>query len=153
VANARDRKFLGYSIWVAADRTVKLRVAEKPLNTMKEKVRQITSRNGGRSMSTVVGELRAYLTGWKEYFRLAETPKVFRSLDKWIRHRLRTLQLKQWKRGTTIYRELRARGLSEHAAARVAANGRRWCRNARMSIHIALPNALYDDMGVPRLAA
>ena len=68
-------------------------------------------------------------------------------------HRLRTLQLKQWKRGTTIYRELIARGMSDLTARRVAANARRWCSNARMSIHIALPNAYFDALGVPRLAA
>ena len=40
-----------------------------------------------------------YLLGWKEYFGLAETPRVFRGLDEWIRHRLRAIHLKQWKRG------------------------------------------------------
>jgi len=77
---------------------------------------------------------------------------VFRDLDGWIRHRLRTLQLKQWKRGRTIYRELRARGMSDRGSRQVAANARRWCRNARMSLHIALPNSHFDALGVPRLA-
>ena len=107
----------------------------------------------GRSIPSVVAELRGFLLGWKEYFKLADTPKVFRTLDEWIRHRLRTLQLKQWKRGTTIFRELRARGLSVVAAAKVAVNARRWCHNARMNLHIALPIAYYDALGVPRLAA
>ncbi len=98
-------------------------------------------------------DFKAYLTGWKNYFRLADTPRVFRELDEWIRHRLRALQLKHWKRGTTVYRELRARGLSSDRAARVAANARRWWRNSAMVLHIALPNQLFDDLGVPRLAA
>ncbi len=80
---------------------------------MKDRVRQITRRTGGRSMRQVFAELRGYLLGWKEYFRLADTPRIFRDLDEWIRHRLRAVHLKQWKRGTTVYRELRARGLSE----------------------------------------
>jgi hypothetical protein len=46
--------------------------------------------------STPVAELRKYLPGWKEYFQLADTPKVFADYDKWIRHRLRALQLRQW---------------------------------------------------------
>jgi hypothetical protein len=56
---------------------------------------------------------------------LAETHGILGDMDRWIRHRLRALHLKQWKRGTTAYRELRARGASEHVAARVAANTRR----------------------------
>ena len=153
VARPQDRKFLGYSFWVAPGKAIKRRVAPKALATMKERVRQITSRNGGRSLSTVVAKLRGYLIGWKEYFKLADTPRTFSDLDKWIRHRLRTLQLKQWKRGRTIFRELRARGMSERSAAQVAANARRWCHNARLAIHIALPNAYFDKLGVPRLAA
>lgn len=69
---------------------------------MKERVRRITTRNGGRNMLSVCAELRSYLTGWKNYFQLAETPRVFSNGDQWLRHRLRIMQLKQWKRGTTI---------------------------------------------------
>jgi len=152
VARPQDRKFLGYSFWVAKGDAIKRRVSPKALRVMKGRVRQITGRNGGRSTAQVTAQLRGFLVGWKEYFRLAETPGVFRDLDGWIRHRLRTLQLKQWKRGTTIYRELRARGMSRRAAATVAANARRWCRNGRMNLHIALPNSYFDTLGVPRLA-
>jgi group II intron reverse transcriptase/maturase len=153
VARPWDRKFLGYSFWVAAGKVIKRRVAPKALETMKERVRQITDRNGGRSLESVFKELRSYLVGWKAYFRLADTPGIFQELDKWIRHRLRAIQLKQWKRGTTVYRELRALGLSEDAAARVAANARRWWKNASMVLNIALPTSYYDRMGVPKLAA
>jgi hypothetical protein len=104
-------------------------------------------------MGQVALDLRSYLVGWKEYFRLADTPRIFRDLDKWIRHRLRAIHLKHWKRRLTIFRELRARGLSVRAAAKVAANGRRWWRNSAMAINIAFPIAYFDELGVPRLAA
>jgi len=118
VARPHDRKFLGYSFWVAKGREIRRRVAPKALAAMKERVREITTRNGGMSMDRVIAELRSYLTGWKAYFRLAETPRVFRDLDEWIRHRLRLVQLKQWKRGKTVYREMRARGVRPDLAAR-----------------------------------
>lgn len=44
------RQFLGYSFWVAAGKSVKRRVAPKALRAMKERVRNITTRNGGRSL-------------------------------------------------------------------------------------------------------
>jgi group II intron reverse transcriptase/maturase len=154
VARPWDRKFLGYSFWVAPGRKVKRRVAPKALAAMKERVREITARNGGRNMKTVFAELRSYLVGWKEYFRLAETPRVFSDLDEWIRHRLRQAQLKQWKRGPTVYRELRARGVPEQPARPAAAHARRWWSTAaRGGLQAALPTSYYDRMGVPRLAA
>ena len=120
VANVFGRKFLGYSLWVARGQVVKRKVADKPLATFKQRVRQLTRRSGGRSMSQVVQGLRPYLPGWKAYFRLAQTPRVFRELDEWLRHRLRALQLKHWRRGTTMFRELRKLGASRDQAARVA---------------------------------
>ncbi len=129
VAPAIQRKFLGFSFWVAKGRVVKLRVAPQALERLKDRVRQITSRSGGRSLARVCEELGTYLAGWRGYFRIADTPRVLADIDQWIRHRLRALQLKHWKRGTTVYRELSARGMSGHAAKRVAANVRRWWHN------------------------
>jgi hypothetical protein len=65
---------------------------------------------------------------------------------------LRAIQLKQWKRGTTIFRELRARGLSVWKAAKVAYFGRRWWRNSGKLIHLAFPISYFDRLGIPRLA-
>ena len=101
----KGRKFLGYSFWFAKD-GVKRRVADKPMATFKQRVRQLTRRSGGRSMAEVIERLKPYLVGWKAYFGLAQTPGVWRSLDEGLRHRLRAIQLKHWKRGSTIYREL-----------------------------------------------
>ncbi len=153
VAKATQRTFLGFAFWVASGKVVRLRVSPKALRAMKDRVRQITRRTRGRSLSRICADLRSYLGGWKEYFRLSETPRVFSDLDEWIRHRLRAVQLKQWKRGRTIYRELCARGLSSPRAAQVAANARRWWKNSAMAIHGALPNSLFATLGAPRLGA
>jgi group II intron reverse transcriptase/maturase len=150
---AWNRKILGYSFWVAPGRTVKRRVASKAIVTMKERVRLITRRSGGRSIEQVSKRLGEYLRGWKQYFGLADTPRIFADLDEWIRHRLRAIHLKHWKRGTTIYRELRARGLPQRAAATVAANGRRWWKNSAKLINVAFPISYFDQLGIPRLAA
>ncbi len=151
VGRVWNRPFLGFAFWVAPGKRIRIKVSRRSLDKMKRRVRQITGRNGGRSMARVTSKLRRYLLGWKGYFRLADTPGVFRELDQWIRHRLRAIQLKQWKRGRTVYRELCARGMSRRAASIVAANTRRWWRNSAMAINIALPNSYYESMGVPHL--
>lgn len=150
---ATRRKILGYSFWIGAGRTVKLRVAKSALTDVKHRIRRITRRSGGRSINGTISELREYLPGWRNYFGLAETPGIFNDLDKWLRHRLRTIHLKQWKRGRTAYRELRARGASELVAATVAANTRRWWKNASMALHTVLPTSYFDALGLPRLGA
>jgi len=148
---AQKRKILGYSFWYGQGRTVKLRVAGKALGQVKDRIRCITRRSRGRSIAQVVEELREYLPGWSRYFILAETPGIFGELDEWLRHRLRALHLKQWKRGRTVFRELRARGASVDVAARVAANTRRWWRNAALYLHTVLTIRYFDELGVPRL--
>jgi RNA-directed DNA polymerase len=131
---AHKCSLLSYSFWYARGGIVMRRVATKATRALKQRVREITRRSGGRSLSAVVAELRKYLPGWKEYFQLADTPSVFADHDKWIRHRLRALQLKQWKRGPKVYAKLRKIGVPEDAAARVAANTRRWWHNSAMLV-------------------
>ena len=152
VASVFGRKFLGYSFWVARGGEVKRRVADKPMATFKQRIRDLTQRSGGRSMSEVIQKLRPYVLGWKAYFGLAQTPRVWSTLDEWLRHRLRAIQLKHWKRGTTIYRELRALGASRVVAQRVAANSRRWWRNSGMLLNSVLTLGYYDKLGLPRLS-
>jgi len=151
VASVKGRKYLGYSFWFAKE-GVKRRVADKPMATFKRRIRQLTRRTGGRSMAEVIERLKPYLLGWKAYFGLAQTPRVWRSLDEWLRHRLRAIQLRQWRRGSTIYRELTHLGAAEPVAERVAQNARCWWRNSDGDIKRVLTIAYFDKLGVPRLS-
>ncbi len=126
VCSAFGGKFLGYRFWVAPGGVVKRAVAAKAILAFKQRIRWITRRSGGFSLSTVTIKLRQYMLGWKAYFQLAQTPKVFRGLDKWLRHRLRAIQLKHWKRSSTAFRSLSSMGASKEVAAQIAINARRW---------------------------
>jgi RNA-directed DNA polymerase len=152
VGSALGRKFLGYALWMAKGREVKCKVADKALGDFKARIRQLTRRSGGRSLAQVVQKLRPYLLGWKAYFALAQTPTVWRELDEWLRHRLRAIQLKHWRRGGAIYRELKALGATHDVARRVAVNARRWWRNSAKLLNSILTIAYFDRLGVPRLS-
>lgn len=153
VASVFGRKFLGYSFWSAGKDKDEVRcaVASKPMETFKQRIRQLTRRVSGRSMVEIIEKLRPYLLGWKAYFKWAQTPRVWLRLDEWLRHRLRAIQLKQWRRGTTMYRELRRLGATEHVARRVAGNARSWWRNSDRLLKTVLTIAYFDRLGVPRL--
>jgi len=152
VTRAYGRKFLGFHFWAGPGMEIKRAVAYKAIATFKKRIRQITRRSSGRSLTEVVEELRRYMLGWKAYFKLAQTPGIFQKLDEWLRHRLRALQLKHWRRGTTVYRELRKMGASEIQAAKVAANARRWWHNSRIEMNRLMPISYFESIGVPRLS-
>lgn len=146
------RKFLGYSFWVAPKGEIKRTVAKKALEAFKQRVRQLSRRSCGRSLQQVVERLSSYLEGWKGYYRLAQTSRVWQMLDEWLRHRLRAIQLKQWKQGKTMFRELRALGASRTVAQRVAANSRRWWCNSGKLLNRVLNLAWFDRLGLARLS-
>lgn len=153
VARVWGRKFLGYSFWLAPGRKVELRVAPRSMESFNHRVRQTTSRNGGRSLERACEELGPYLRGWRQYFALAETPGIFKGLDQWVLRRLRMLHLKQWKRGRTVCRELQRRrvgGAAFWIAARYARSW--WHVAAHKALHVALPGEYFESLGVLRLA-
>jgi RNA-directed DNA polymerase len=152
VGSAFGRKFLGYELWGAKGREVKCAVARRALDNFKARIRQLTRRSGGRSMEQVVEKLRPYLLGWKAYFGLAQTPRVWRELDEWLRHRLRAIQLKHWKRSAVIYRGLRDLGASKAVAQKVSGNSRCWWRNSAKLLNSVLTIAYFDQLGLPRLS-
>lgn len=151
VASAFGRKFLGYELWLARGE-VKRATSYKAQKDFKQRIRWLTRRSCGRSLQQVVDTLRPYLLGWKAYFVLSQTPAVWRKLDEWIRHRLRAIQLKQWKRGSTIYRELRSLGAGPQVAQKVAGNSHRWWHNSRLDLNRVLNIAWFDSLGLVRLS-
>jgi RNA-directed DNA polymerase len=153
VASALGRKFLGYELYLTGKGQVKRAVSRKAQATFKQRVREFTRRSGGRSIAQVIDRLRSYVLGWKAYFDLSQTPRVWRSLDEWMRHRMRAIQLKHWRRGTTIYRELRALGAPAAVAHQIAANSRRWQRNSRYLLNGVFTIAYFDRLGMPRLSS
>ena len=151
VSRAFGRKFLGYELWLARKTEVKRAVSKKALETFRQRIRELTCRSGGRSIAEVIDKLRSYVLGWKGYFGLAQTPRVLRELDEWMRHRMRAIHLKHWKRGTTMYRELLKLGARPNVALLVARNSRRWWHNSRLALNNVLTIAYFDRLGMPRL--
>ena len=152
VAEVWGRKFLGYCFWATPQGEVRRAVSAQAMGKLRERLRLFTRRTKGCSLEQIAADLRAYVPGWKEYFRLAQTPRVMGDLDEWLRHRLRAVRLMLWRRGPTMFRELRALGASTALAARIAGNGPRWWHNSRLGLNRVLPVAYFDRLGVPRFS-
>jgi hypothetical protein len=67
VTRVFGRKFLGYALWQTRGGDVRRAVSTKALQAFKRRIRQLTRRNGGRSIEQVVEKLRSYLLGWTGY--------------------------------------------------------------------------------------
>jgi RNA-directed DNA polymerase len=152
VARVPTCKFLGYTIYLYR-REARLRIADKALRKMKRHVRFLTRPVVGRSLAQVCQALNLYLRGWKEYFRLTEKPKVWKNLDAWLRLRLRSLCLRQWRYPRRIYRALRALGVADEVARKTAQGAGRWRQTATHWGLIALPNRYFDEIGLVPLDA
>jgi len=152
VARPMERKFLGFSFTGTTE--PKRRIAAKAIVRFKRKVRELTGRTRGVSIERMTKELADYLRGWKGYFGFCETPSVLERLDQWIRHRLRSILWKQWKRGKLRFARLYARGVSKHLAAQTAGSAHGPWRLAHSpAMQNAFPNHYFDSLGLPRLFA
>ena len=150
VARPWERKFLGFSF--TNRRQPKRRIAPKAMDRFKERVRELTYRTRGVSIERMAGDLTQYLRGWLGYFGKCETPSVLQGLEEWTRRRLRSAIWKQWKRGSKRFAELRKRKVGKDLAAQTAGSAHGpWRLADSPGLHIALPNAYFDSLGIPRL--
>ena len=150
VARPWVRKFLGYSLtWHKAP---KLRIAPTSLKRLEDKVRDVLRGARGRSLAKVIVELNPILRGWMAYFRLAATKGAVEELDGWIRHKLRCILWRQWKRPYTRGRKLMQAGLTEERAFRSAFNQRGpWWNSGASHMNQAFPKSFFDRLGLVSL--
>ena len=146
------RRFLGFSF--TAGKEPRRRIAPQALARFKSRVRELTRRTRGASLARIVDELSRYLVGWRGYFGICETPSVLRSLDQWVRRRLRAIAWKQWKRGRIRFAELRRRGVGKDLAAQTAGSPHGpWRLSNSPALTIAIPNASLETLGLATVAS
>ena len=139
------RSFLGFTM---SPKDKRLKVSEKAIQAFKRKVRRISRRTRGRTIYTIIADLKTYIQGWKGYFQLAEVTSPLRDMDKWIRRRLRSYHWKQW--GRRGYRELRKRGVEVKLAWNTckSAHGP-WRLSKSPALYYALDNKYFANLGLP----
>lgn len=139
---------LGYGFYFAGG-GVRLRVGPKTLKKCKDRIRELTRRRWSISMERRIRELNQYISGWMGYFRLADTPGIFRDLDQWLRRRLRQIRWKEWKRSATRVRMLKSLGVRPDQAYQWGNASRAYWRIAKSPIlHIALPTSYWTGQGL-----
>jgi RNA-directed DNA polymerase len=144
------RVFLGFSMtWHKMPR---LKVAPSSVLRFKSKLKEAFRQGRGRNLLRFIEELKPFLQGWINYFRLTEVKITFEELDGWIRRRLRCMLWRRWKRPFTRARNLMKRGLGEEQAWRAAINSRGpWWNSGAPHMSFAFPKSFFDHMGLVSL--
>lgn len=148
VASAFKATLLGFG-FLKRKGEIKIRIDPKARKRAKDRLREITSRRWGVSMRRRIREANRFTVGWTAYFALADTPRPFSDLDKWLRRRLRQVRWKEWKRYRTRRRNLQALGIPKQQALEWAASRKGYWRIAGSApLKRALPNAYWRDLGL-----
>jgi len=130
-----------------------IRVGPKNIRKFKDRVRDITRRNRGVSMSQRHLKLRRYFQGWVGYFRTVPMKSFFSELDKWVRRRVRSCYWKQWRRPRTRIANLRKLGIREHEAVThgISSKGP-WVMSSSQAVHQALSVDYLRESGLASLS-
>jgi len=112
VAYVSKIKFLGYSFYVNK-KEGRLRLHPKSITKMKSRIKDLTSRSNGWGDAKRKEKLKQYITGWLNYFKLADMKSFLPKVDEWYRRRLRMVIWKQWKRIKTRLRNLIKLGIAK----------------------------------------
>jgi RNA-directed DNA polymerase len=131
----------------------RLKIAPESVKRFKAKLKALFRRGRGRNLGRFIrDDLVPVLRGWINYFRLAEVKGVFEDLDQWVRHHLRCLLWRQWKRPFARARNLMRLGLDEERAWRSATNGHGpWWNSGASHFNQALPRKFFDALGLGSL--
>ena len=148
VARPWNRKFLGYSMtWHKKPR---LKIAPQSIKRFGMKLRVLFRKGRGRNIGRFITEdLSPFLRGWVNYFHLTEVKGVLEELDKRIRHHLRCMLWRQWKKPGTRFKRLVSLGITQERARNSAYNGRGpWWNSGASHMNDAVRRTYFDKLGL-----
>jgi len=150
VARPSSRKFLGFSF--SDGPSPKRTIAKQAIIRLRHRVVELTGRHRGISLERMAKELSQYLLGWIGYFGFCERRTDLRTLDGWIRRRLRSAAWTQWQNSRQRYRELRRLGISaDQAKAAAGSSLGPWSMSRIPAMNRALSNRYFQHLGLPTL--
>ena len=149
VAHISRIKYLGYSFYRYKGKC-RFRVHPKSVTKMKNKIRELTDRRNGWGNEYRVLRLTQFIRGWVNYFDMADMKRLLQDSDEWLRHRIRAIYWKQWKKVKTKFKELKKLGV-EKEKAWICANMRNgnWYCSGYFVLQTAFNNKKLRELGYP----
>ena len=99
--------FLGFTFWKGSEGW-KPRPAQNRKTKLYDKTREILCRRraAARPVGVTFTKLNQLIRGWVNYFKIGSMKGFMKEYSQWMRHKVRVVVLKQWKRPKTIYKNL-----------------------------------------------
>ena len=152
VSHINKVKYLGYGFYRHKGKC-RMRVHAKSVRKMKNHLRELTVRGNKWSNPEREEKVRKYTTGWINYYRFADMKSLMETTDKWLRHRIRAVYWKQWKRMRTRYKVFRALHLPEWKVHELANCRKGTWRVAEMLNSVLTKTILVDRLGYSSMTA
>jgi len=141
-------KFLGFSFYRAKGE-YRMRIPQKPISKFKAKLKELTSRSNAMSMDYRFMKLRQVIVGWVNYFAIADIKNILKTLDEWLRRRIRMCFWKQWKKIKTKYGNLVKLGLNNNKSWQYANTRKSYWRTSNSPIlSKTLTNKYLKNLGL-----
>jgi group II intron reverse transcriptase/maturase len=153
VGRPNQIKFLGFGYVKGEEGKYHAIPHELSIAKLKRKLKTLTSRNWSILLDERLRKLKQLITGWVNYFRIAEMEKTLRRMDSRLRMRIRVVIWKQWKTPKKRYKSLLRLGVSLRSA-RIAYSGKGYqilCKSP--TIHMALTNKRLESRGLVMLSS
>ena len=138
--SSKGVKFLGVEIgsqWT--------RIQASKLIVFKQKVKQLTKRNGGINLAEVIKRLNPVVRGFVNYFSIANCKRELKALAGWIRRRLRAIQLRLWKKPSRLHRRLKQLG-KKPPFKFIKMNS--WRNSLSPLSCVSMPNQWFEELGL-----
>lgn len=150
VDSAYRVKFLGYGYY-ATEKGVSLRLGDGVAKRQKDKIRKITRRNRGKSIDSIIAEINVAMTGFINYFKLADMTGFLRNLEMWIRRKLRVIVWKHWKKVRTRFKNLKGMGLPRRQVFMAMSRKKYWRLSGTPQLNAVLGISYFRNRGLINL--
>lgn len=108
IVRPKDSEFLGFGFWKKGE-VWRLKPLDSRKERLKGKIKQTLIRKQAiaRPLSETFTKLNQIIIGWINYYKISNMKAFLKELGGWLRHKVRVVIIKQWKKPKTIYKNLR----------------------------------------------
>ena len=108
VVRPTKSEFLGFGFWKGSEGWQCKPLPDRKVRLYR-KCKEILIRKKGasRPLGVTITKLNQVIRGWINYFRIGSMKTFMEEFGQWLRHKVRVVIVKQWKRPRTIYRNLK----------------------------------------------
>lgn len=152
VSKPNEIKYLGFGFYKDVfSKTYKVKPHTKSVEKLKATLKQLTSRSWSVAWEYRCLKIKQLVVGWVNYFRIGTFKKVCRTIDKWVRFRVRMYLWKKWKTIRNRERQLRKLGALPWQAKSWANSRKSYARCASTFLNTMVSKDLLKRKGLPSM--